>query len=67
MRAGIDQLRAQRDDPLITPWRTGLDDQQRITGLLSHASAASSDRSRLVELANHVARNDEIGRRRRGR
>ena len=34
MRASGNQLRAQSDDSLISLWRAGLDDQQRVAGLL---------------------------------
>ena len=60
MRAGGDQMFAQRDDSRIARRRAGFDHQQRIAGLLPHQRG---QRALLggADLADHVAGNDEVG------
>ena len=60
MRAQRDQLLAQRDDPRIAGRRAGLDDQQRVAGLCPHQLGERASLG-IADLADHVARHDEVG------
>ena len=62
MRAGAISCCAQRDDPRVARRRAGLDDQQRVAGLLPTSAPASAVRSVSLDLADHIARHHEIGR-----
>ena len=61
MRARRDQVLAQRDDPRIAGGRTGFDDEQRVAGLFPHQLGERAPFG-IADLADHVARHDEVGR-----
>ena len=61
MRACCDQLLAQRDDPRIARRRAGLDDQQRVAGLVPHQLGERGPFA-VADSPITIARDDEVGR-----